>query len=114
MNNDEEFLRLLNSLDNPEAHRINSEGGEDNVSRKRPAESRRHGKKNRVKRQCVTKSSDKSRDDKLLAKIKRELIRSKLEALKEVTPNCPESDINAILDCAIEYLKHLHLAILFR
>lgn len=76
MNNDEEFLRVwlerVNSLANSETHsnvpKINSEGDEESVRRKRPAESRREGKKNRAKRQCVSKSSDKSPDN-LLKKV---------------------------------------------
>ncbi|XP_010477948.1 PREDICTED: transcription factor MEE8-like isoform X2 [Camelina sativa] len=117
MNNDEEFLRLwlerVNSLADPEAHsnvrRINNEGGEENARQKRPAESKSDGKKSRVKRQCATKSPDE-----LLAKeMKRELIRTKLEELKAVTPNCPQTDVNAMLDCTIEYVRHLQLAILF-
>ncbi|CAL9216341.1 unnamed protein product [Arabidopsis halleri] len=122
MNNDEEFLRqwfeMLNSLANPEGHsdlpRINNEGSGEDVRQKRPAESKREGKKKRVKRQCVSKSSDKSDHDTLLKKkIRRERIRSQLETLKELTPNCPQSDINAILDCVIEYTKNLCLAVLF-
>lgn len=77
MNNDEEFLRqwseMLNSLANPEANsdlrKINNEGGEEDVRQKRPAESKREGKKKRVKRQCVSKSSDKSDHDTLLKKV---------------------------------------------
>lgn len=76
MNNDEEFLRVwlerVNSLANSETHsnvpKNSSEGDEESVRRKRPAESRREGKKNRAKRQCVSKSSDKSPDN-LLKKV---------------------------------------------
>ncbi|XP_010499125.1 PREDICTED: transcription factor MEE8-like [Camelina sativa] len=121
MNNDEEFLRLwlerVNSLADPEAHsnvrRINNEGGEENARQKRPAESKSDGKKSRVKRQCATKSSEKSPDELLAKEMKRELIRTKIEELKAVTPNCPQTDINGILDCTIEYVRHLQLAILF-
>ncbi|KAL9307273.1 Transcription factor MEE8 [Arabidopsis thaliana] len=119
MNKDEVFLRqwfeILYSLTNPEANsdlrRINNEKGVEKVGQKRSAESRREGKKKRVKTQCVIKSSDKSDHDTLLKKKKRrERIRRQLETLKEITPNCPQSDINAILDCVIEYTNNLRLA----
>ncbi|VYS47138.1 unnamed protein product [Arabidopsis thaliana] len=121
MNKDEVFLRqwfeILYSLTNPEANsdlrRINNEKGVGKVGQKRSAESRREGKKKRVKTQCVIKSSDKSDHDTLLKKKRRERIRRQLETLKEITPNCPQSDINAILDCVIEYTNNLRLAVLF-
>ncbi|AAG28812.1 hypothetical protein [Arabidopsis thaliana] len=121
MNKDEVFLRqwfeILYSLTNPEANsdlrRINNEKGVEKVGQKRSAESRREGKKKRVKTQCVIKSSDKSDHDTLLKKKRRERIRRQLETLKEITPNCPQSDINAILDCVIEYTNNLRLAVLF-
>jgi len=77
MNKDEVFLRqwfeILYSLTNPEANsdlrRINNEKGVEKVGQKRSAESRREGKKKRVKTQCVIKSSDKSDHDTLLKKV---------------------------------------------
>ncbi|CAA7036397.1 unnamed protein product [Microthlaspi erraticum] len=98
MNNDEDIMRLWSEN--------NREGDRENARRKRPAESRRERKMTRVKRQCVSKKSHHN----LSEKKQRDIIRSKLETLKQITPNCLKSDISSILDSVIEYMNSLQFA----
>ncbi|XP_024008011.1 transcription factor MEE8 [Eutrema salsugineum] len=123
MNNNEEFVQLWSEImtslatskaDSELRRTSRSEEDKENMGRKRPAESERERKRKRVKRQRVPKSSDKSHNNLLEKKKKRELIRSKFEELKQLTPNCPKSDILCILDSVIEYTKRLQLAVFLK